>query len=301
MRKKTYLVSFIATIVVLLLISFAVYSFLNMNLGIKSDVVSGIDKTKVTERFNVLLLGTDKGKMLTDTIMLVNVDPQNGKINLVSIPRDTLIKYKNRNQKINACLSLNNGKLDLLVEKIKKITDVPINYYVKIDFSGFRNVIDILGGVQIDVKTNMDYDDPAQNLHIHIKKGLQVLNGFNSEGYVRFRHTYAEGDIKRTEVQRDFLKELVRQKLQPKYITKAPELINQLYKYVESNFLVKDAAGLSSNLDKFDSETCFTSFTLSGSAQYIDEVSYYIVDESETQKLMQESFSVSDTHTVTSK
>lgn len=294
-------VKILITLIILFMlgiVSTMVYMFLNANLGLKPEaIVSGLDKAEPkATRFNILMVGVDKVGMNTDTIMLVNVDTLNGTVNLVSIPRDTLIFYNGDRQKINACYALDkdnkgNHKIDLLIKNVKDMTGAPINYYAKIDYLGFRKVIDILGGVEIDVQRNMNYDDPGQNLSIHLKKGLQTLNGFQAEGYVRFRHTYTMGDLDRIEVQKGFIKELLRQKLQPKYITKAPELINQIYKNVETNLLVKDALGMLPSIDKFKADNCFNSFTLPGEAQNILGLSYFVADETAAIQLLKEPFS----------
>jgi LCP family protein required for cell wall assembly len=289
-------VKILITLIILLMlgiVSTMVYMFLNSNLGLKPEApVSGLDKVEPSaKRFNILMIGVDKVGMNTDTIMLANIDTLNGTVNLVSIPRDTLIFYNGNRQKINACYALDKGKIDLLIKNVKDITGASINYYAKIDYLGFRKVIDILGGVEIDVQRNMDYEDPGQNLKIHIKKGKQVLDGFKAEGYVRFRHTYTNGDLGRIEVQKGFIKELLRQKLQPKYITKAPELINQIYKNVETNLLVKDALGMLPSIDKFKADNCFNSFTLPGEAENIQSLSYFIADETAAAELLKEPFS----------
>ena len=74
-------------------------------------------------------------------------------------------------------------------------------------------LVDAIGGVEFDVPVNMYYDDPYQDLHIHIDKGLQTLNGENAVKVLRFRHSYAGGDLQRITVQQDFLKALAKQML----------------------------------------------------------------------------------------
>lgn len=296
MKKNNKFFIFFVILIILIVICVLVNSFLSMNVGIKGPNVSGIEKTENVKRFNVLLIGTDHIANLTDTLMLMNVDAKNGRINVTSIPRDTTIFYKNSRHKINECYNLDDKKLDLLFSEIKKLTGVPINYYVKINYLSFRNAIDTLGGVEIDVQRDMKYDDPGQNLHINIKKGKQILNGFNAEGYVRFRKNnnntgYTGGDIDRINVQQDFMKELIKQKLKPQYITKAPELLDNLYKYVETNFVVKDILALLPTANKFDLQNAFNSITLEGNSEMLNQISYFVPDEEKIKKQLMDAFS----------
>lgn len=282
----------IISAMVLSVLSVAAYKFLYSPVGKTGETkVEGITKTAI-DRYNVLVVGTDQGGLLTDTIMVFNVDTINGKIKVASIPRDTMVEYKGSRCKINSLLAAGDGNLSLLIKEIKSITGIEINYYAKVSYLGFRKVIDILGGVEIDVKQNMYYSDPTQNLYINIKKGLQVLNGKNAEGYVRFRHTYIRGDIQRTEVQRDFLKQLIKQKLTAKYVTKAPALLKELYENVETNFLMVNALATVARSDKFNGSTCFESVIVPGEPEYVQDISYYIADEPAAQALFKTKFSL---------
>ena len=124
----------------------------------------------------------------------------------------------------------------------------------------FRNIIDLLGGVEYYVPVDMDYDDPTQNLHIHLKKGRQVLNGAKAEQFVRFRkpnkwnkeiRKYYDGsDLKRLEAQQDFLKELMKQKLTLKYFPKLTSIINEIFDNVETNFSLNEIIKLSGYINK---------------------------------------------------
>ena len=119
------------------------------------------------------------------------------------------------------------------VEAVTRLTGIPINYYVEFGFEAFRDTIDALGGVYYDVPQNMNYDDPAQDLHIHLTKGYQLLDGDKSEQLVRFRR-YPEGDIKRVEVQLNFIKTVAEQKMNSAIITKLPELYKALSKNIKA-------------------------------------------------------------------
>ena len=289
----------------------AFLAFTSINLGIyygkisrmttlNDDIANLLDKPPMEGKLNMLLLGVDEGGNRSDTIMIVSVDNVKKDIKLLSIPRDTKITLNTgKVMKINACMGMKNRE-QFMIETIKTITKMPIHYYCEINFDGFKEIIDILGGVDYNVPFDMDYDDPAQDLHIHLKAGQQHLDGQAAHDFVRFRHNnkgaevyapgeYYKGDIGRISAQQAFLSELFRQKMQPQYILKAPELINAAYKYVRTNFTVKTAVEFISML-KSTETTELETFLLPGGSRYENNVSYYIYSPSETKKLVLEEF-----------
>lgn len=268
--------------------------------SLDSNIKQLLDKPSMEGKLNLLLLGVDEDGTRSDTIMVVSVDNVKKDIKLLSIPRDTKITLNNgKVMKINAGMGMKNPE-EFMIETIKTITKMPIHYYCEINFDGFKEIIDILGGIDYDVPYDMDYDDPAQNLHIHLKAGMQHLNGQAAHDFVRFRHNnkgadiyapgdYSKGDIGRISAQQDFLSELFRQKIQPQYILKTPELINAAYKYVQTNFTVKTAMEFVSVLISTET-TELDTFLLPGTAKYENKISYYIYSPSQTKTLILEEF-----------
>lgn len=296
---------------VILILVVAFFAFLSINLGVqyaKLNHMTSLDKgvsdildtPPMQGKMNLLLLGVDEGGTRSDTIMIVSVDNVKNEIKLLSIPRDTKITLNNGQViKMNACIGFARRE-EFVVETIKTITKMPIHYYCEVDFEGFKEVIDVLGGVDYNVPFDMNYDDPAQDLHIHLKAGMQHLDGQAAHDFVRFRHNnkgadvyapgdYAKGDIGRIGAQQEFLSELFRQKMQPQYILKAPELLNTAYKYVRTNFTVTTALEFLSMLKSTDS-TELETFILPGTDRYEKGVSYYIYSPSETKKLVLQEF-----------
>ena len=100
----------------------------------------------------------------TDTIILMNYNPKNKKINIVSIPRDTRVVIHNNWQKINNAHAI--GGVNGLIDSVENLLKVNINYYAKLNFEGFRKLIDSVGGIDMEIAQNMYYDDASQNLHI---------------------------------------------------------------------------------------------------------------------------------------
>lgn len=256
---------------------------------------------------NILLLGVDKGGMRSDTIMLASLNGRTGKLSVMSIPRDTRVRVGNYYQKINAAIGIGaqevrKGNLkepeELTVQKVKLLTGMPIHYFMSIDFDGFKEVIDALGGVEFDVPFRMKYDDPVQNLHIDLQPGLQVLDGEAAHDFVRFRKGnagypgYAMGDLGRIEAQQAFIKALIQQKVNAKYLLKADELFDVVVRNVRTNYTAKDLIRHLGAISKVDSEL-MTMYQLPGSAQTIGGVSYFLCDERATQELVDTVFNPS--------
>lgn len=242
-------------------------------------------------RINVLLVGTDKGGSNTDVLMLMSYDIDGGKIHMTSILRDFWAINDGKGHRVNSCMAL--GGDELLLETVTDMTGVPINYYAKVDTAGFREVVDILGGVDFYVPRDMDYDDPAQGLSIHLKEGMQHLDGAQAEGLVRYRHGnrlpngkmpgYIRGDYERTQVQRDFMKAIFEQKVNAGLILKAPELYNSMTQYVKTNFTFGDMmknVGLLDNMLKLTSDDIVShemkavSASIGGASVQVPDIEY---------------------------
>lgn len=197
------------------------------------------------DKVNFLFVGMDKVGANTDTIMVATMDTKTQKVSIMSIPRDTKAKYNGSTMKINAVYSYakNTGRAaeEALIETVTEITGIGINYYAIINTSAFREIVDELGGVEFTVRPQgYHYSDPLQDLYIDIPGGKQVLNGKQAEGLVRFRNDYARADLERIEVQQALIKELVKQKLNIKYIGKIPQIYKTVSDNVISNLKVGD-------------------------------------------------------------
>lgn len=256
---------------------------------------------------NILLLGVDEGGMRSDTIMLASLNGRTGKLSVLSIPRDTRVRVGNYYQKINAAIGIGSQEVrkgnlkepeELTVQKVKLLTGMPIHYFMSIDFDGFKEVIDALGGVEFEVPFRMKYDDPVQNLHIDLQPGLQVLDGEAAHDFVRFRKGnagypgYAMGDLGRIEAQQAFIKALIQQKVNAKYLLKADELFEVVVRNVRTNYTAKDLIRHLGAISKVDSEL-MTMYQLPGAAQTIGGVSYFLCDERATQELVDTVFNPS--------
>lgn len=198
----------------------------------------------LSSRINVLLLGKDDGDSedmnnpdapkRTDSMMVVSFDPEKKQIAIVGLPRDTRVTIPGRrgHDKINAAYAY--GGTKRAVRTVEQLLQIPINYYMVVDWQGFIKVIDMLGGVDLYVDNNMDYEDPYANLKIHLKKGYQHLDGEKAGQYVRFRHDEL-GDIGRVERQQKFMKALAGQFFTFTNMLKLPMIINTGLDYIDTD------------------------------------------------------------------
>ena len=255
---------------------------------------------------NFLIIGVDEDGLRSDTIMLVSYDGYSDRLNILSLPRDTQVVMNGYKQKLNAAIgvgaqNVKNGKdqepEEELIRQVKALTGLPVHYFMTVDFDGFIEIIDALGGVDFNVPYNMNYDDPAQDLHIHLKKGPQHLDGQQAHDFVRFRHNtdnsapgeYAMGDEGRIYWQQRFLKELLLQKAKPQYFANITDVFDVITRNVRTNYTVQDLLMHIDEMQKFDFSN-IGMYELPGEAKYMDELWWYIYDEDKTSALIQEVF-----------
>ncbi|AVP55039.1 transcriptional regulator [Clostridium tetani] len=245
--------------------------------------------SKSGDPVNILIMGVDIGGIesdnepkRTDTIILMNYNPKNKKINIVSIPRDTRVVINNNWQKINNAHAIDgvNG----LINSVENLLKVNINYYAKLNFKGFRSLVDSVGGIDMEIAQNMYYDDASQNLHINFKKGEKVhLDGKKAEEFFRWRKNndgtgLAEGDLGRIKNQHLFIEKFIAKVKSPSTIARLPIMLSTLPKYVETNMEPNDMVKYAYNflrVEKSDMQIR----TLKGEAKYIGKISYFIYDE----------------------
>lgn len=187
--------------------------------------------------YTCLLLGVaDVGG--SDTMMLGVFDTKAKTASLISIPRDTVVRYNGSYIKIGGAYSYGGGGeagAKAVAQAISQMLAVPIDYYVSVNTRAFREIVNEIGGVYFDVPVRMDYEDPYGDLAIHIAPGYQLLDGRKAEGVVRCRSCYANADIGRAATQRAFLVALAKQTITLSNVGKVTNLINILNTYVESD------------------------------------------------------------------
>jgi len=234
-----------------------------------------------------LIMGVDnetRGKPRSDTIILAFLNTYTKKIQLLSIPRDTKIFIEGKgDRKLNAAFRY--GGVELTKKVITDLLHLNIDGYFTVDIDGFVNIIDILGGVKINVEQDMNYVDKAGELYIDIKKGEQVLDGRNAMYYVRYRR-YADGDIGRIKKQQKFIKAVLKKIKDFGIVWKVPSIIQEIYRNIKTDLGIKDLISIVNRFREFDIKNVEVD-TLPGEGKYIDKVSYFVVDYDRTREIIE--------------
>jgi len=252
--------------------------------------------------FTFLLLGKDTSSGSTDTIILVSYDVANQQVNMMSIPRDTTVNVPWSVKKINSVYSAkesSGGGLENLKKQVGYLTGIVPDFYVIVEWEAVGKIVEAVNGVEFDVPRNMNYDDPYQNLHIHINKGLQTLNGQQAMGVIRYRHDnrredgtmpgYADGDLGRTKTQQAFLKAMAKKVLQLGNMTKVGEFIKIFMEHVETDLKLSDLMWFASKAMGMDADT-IQACTMPNEAHNFRGGSYVFANVEELVKLVNEQF-----------
>lgn len=306
--KKKFILAFIASFICFAILYSTVLSSLFQDAQViatdddpNEQVEPGQVDTKIKNEILFLMMGVDANDVKdskgtrTDTMMLTKVNLETGNIDILSIPRDTRLSVNGKLNKVNAAHAI--GGPELSLETVSDFLGIEIDYYVKVDYKIVQEVVDAIGGVEIDVPLNMKYNDPTSEppLNINIKKGLQVLDGKNAHDFLRWRHNnsytigYPEGDVGRIQAQQYFIKELVKQTLKTKNILKLPTLIETYFENVETNIpigIMLKGAAAAKNINVENMKTA----TVPGVGEYVGDTSYYIYSREETNQIVVEMF-----------
>lgn len=223
--------------------------------------ITGIIPSTLKHPVNILFLGIDnsghphQSKFTTsealagnsDTMLLVRLVPTQHQINVLSIPRDTLVQMSGvGTDKINDANVRGGPKLAAEVVS-QLLNGITVDRYVRVDTEGFIHLVDALGGVEVTVPKQMDYTDRTQNLSIHFSPGRQKLNGQHLQEYVRFRHDNL-GDIGRVQRQQQVLNEIQHTLLQPATIAKLPQILQVVKDNLDSDLSLQEMVAVAQTL-----------------------------------------------------
>ncbi|MCF7907143.1 LCP family protein [Patescibacteria group bacterium] len=216
---------------------------------------NGVLKGELSDRINILFLGMGgvehEGPYLTDSIILVSIKPSRQQISLLSIPRDLYVPIPEYGwQKINFANALGMARSgdggELASQTVSNVFSVPVHYWVRSDFKIFKEMVDELGGVKIDVeKSFTDYQFPGVNYQYRVvsfEAGPQIMDGETALRFVRSRHgDSGEGsDFARSKRQQKLLQAVANKVLDQNILAK-PQKILRFYSVLDKN--------ISSNLD----------------------------------------------------
>lgn len=289
-KRKTILSLFITIAVAFIVINAGLDTFSMSSFGsFETDPTDQFSSDRKEDFINILVAVTDEGERRTDALVLVAYDKENQTIELMNIPRDTYCNATSNSKKVNSAYVLG---IENTTNTVADLVGFVPDKYIVMNFDGLAEIIDTLGGVEVDVPFNMKYDDPTQDLHININAGLQVLDGENSVNYLRFRKNndgtgYAMGDLGRIEATQDFISTLKDQLLSASTILKIPSLATTVFDNVKTDLTVSEIAWIGTNGLKLET---LNSQTLPGVAKYIGGISYYVPNGDEILQLTNEKF-----------
>ena len=239
-------VGIFALIVVLLL-----GGLLAVALFLPKEPMAESDRARKEDCCTILLAGTDESGDRTDTIMLLNIDRGQRRMSLMSIPRDTKVNSTYTPHKINSAYGVN-GKgeegMDSLMDYVAECVGFRPDGYMLVELDVFIELVDLFGGVEFDVPMDMDYEDPSQDLYIHLYEGMQTLDGEQAMGLVRFRYGYSDADIGRVRVQRDFMLAAIDQWASIKNVVKLPQALSLFKKYALTDLSTRNLLWLAESV-----------------------------------------------------
>lgn len=255
------------------------------------------------EIINLAILGNDEDGFRADVNMVASFNTTTKALNLIAVPRDTRVimtkemtsflekngrMVPERNGVYGECklteLHAYAGKGNrsaFSVEMLEEILGIKIDYYIKVDLSAFRDIVDAVGGVDMEVKDRLYYVDPYQDLYIDLQPGFQHLDGDKAEQLVRFREGYAQKDLKRIQVQQDFMRNFLEKVCSTESILKnMNSLIQVALDKTESDITISEALKYVKYLKEIDPEK-MTTVTIPGEGG-----SFFDMDEAGTKALV---------------
>ena len=237
--------------------------------------------------FNVLVLGVDERPeseedgSRTDTIMLVRVMPESGDVRLLSVPRDLLVEVApDEEDRINA--AYNFGGIEQTITAFEEYSGVPVDHYAIVDFEGFKDVINAMGGVEVDVE---DEVPPKYK----IEDGLQNLNGQQALFYARYRGT-SGGDLDRIRHQQQLVASLRSQAFDWNTVRQLPEILRVANRNVQTDVGFSDGVSIGRILVRRGPNAQMTSEQLQGDPETLENGNQVLIPNDETNEPILDQF-----------
>ncbi len=256
-------------------------------LGLKvlsSDIKGSPDKDKGYEVWE------NSFKGLTDTMLLVRFDPQNKKLSVLSIPRDTRTYVEGRGEvKINEA-NYYGGPASSAKSVSGLLGGVGIDRYVTVNVQGIKSLVDALGGITLNVPKDMKYTDESQHLYIDLKAGKQLLNGEQIVQYLLYRHDDL-GDIGRVQRQQLLMRAFVEEQVNVGLLARMPKILSVIQSHLDTNLSIEELvalAGFSTQIDRAGVQMLMVPGKFSDTKDY--KASYWLPDQNAIQTLVAEHF-----------
>lgn len=289
LEKKKRLIIILVTVgaCVLSVLGAMLFSFLNTSF---EDEDAGINdeltRTSFNEPFYMLLVGTDtrEGKSYklsdgrSDSCILVRVDPVNYIVTMISIPRDTKITVNGSTQKFNAAYAY--GGIKETIKQVKKLMGVDISHYAEISFNGLTDMVDAVGGVEVNVPSAIN--DP--NTNVYVPAGQQTLNGAQALSFARSRK-FGDGDFTRSADQRVLIDALIR-KAYAMDVSEIPNVLKAAKNFVKTDLRLGDMVSLATQFITADKELTLYSAMVPSTTGSEGGASYVYTDKDALSRMM---------------
>jgi len=267
---------------------------------LQSSLIHGLEQP-----INILILGIDDTELSStpstdpsnglsgnsDTMLLVRLLPKTHQINVLSIPRDTLVELPEIGiDKINDANHV--GGAALAAHTVSRLVGgIQVDRYIRLGTQGLTSLVDSVGGVSIEIPKPMDYIDKTQHLNIHFTAGRQHLTGQQLQEYVRFRHDEL-GDIGRVQRQQVVLRALTDTILKPQTLPKIPKLMQVVHRNVETDLSVEEMLAVTRVMTETSAKN-INFVMLPGRFSRTDEyeLSYWIADPEKLAPIVSRYFS----------
>jgi polyisoprenyl-teichoic acid--peptidoglycan teichoic acid transferase len=292
-KLKKWIRIVIPTLLVLLIGAgaYAYSVYYNVTTAVKKMNVPLATKKHPKVNFNnldpisILMVGVDERKGdsgRTDSMIVITVNPKTQTTKLLSIPRDTRTKLinksnpsKDRFDKINAAYAY--GGLEESIDTVENFINVPIDYYIKVNMQGFQDIVDAVGGIDVDNKYAFELDG------VTLQTGPQHLDGIQALEYARMRHQDPKGDFGRQERQKEVISKIVHKGKSISVVTKYNSILKALENNIQTNLTLDDIIGIQSSYKTAAKN--MESLQVAGIGATIDKIWYYQVDDQERQSL----------------
>ena len=221
---------------------------------VPGDLWTKLSQYKLSKPMNILIMGIEPvpgtvdgspesfaGK--SDTMMLVRLNPSDKSIRLLSIPRGTMIAIPE--QGLTKVSEANAKGGPVLAARVvsRSLNNAPIDRYIRISTSGFRELVEQLGGVDVFVPQTMNYQDQAGGFAVNLVSGWQNLNGEQAEQFARFREE-GMGDLPRVQRQQALITALMQRLNSPTVLPRLPQLTRLMRKYFDTNLKMEEMMAL---------------------------------------------------------
>ncbi|RTR36409.1 LytR family transcriptional regulator [Robertmurraya yapensis] len=246
-------------------------------------------EVKQKDPISVLLVGIDErdgdaGR--TDSMMVLTINPELSSTKILSIPRDTRVKIVNDDMpkkayysKINhAYGAYRDASIETSIDTVEHFLNIPIDYYIEVNMEGFKDIVDAVGGIDVDNPRSFELDG------VYVKKGPQHLNGEKALAYARMRKEDPRGDFGRQERQREVISKVIEKGVSLSSITNYNEILDALEKNIKTNLSLKEMINFQSNYKS--AASTMDKMEIEGTGQTLDDnLWYYIVDDTTRQEL----------------